>query len=205
MEDGLPLRERAAASVFAGHADGGAFEQQGAESQALGHRPIQRLRALGHLRAPGQLLHHLRVQAESGGHGRHSTPDPPEDAGGHARDDLGRGRCIGLSGLLGLSGLPRRRDGGRRPAPGLLGGDQSRLVEGHLPGLDHLRLLLREDVVPHEPPRVQRAHARVLLNAPVHQRLRVGGFVALAVPVQAEAEQVHDDVLAELLPVVERD
>jgi hypothetical protein len=52
---------------------------------------------------------------------------------------------------------------------------------------------------------VQLARARVLRDLLVHQRLRHHRLVLLVVAELAEADDVDDDVLVELLPVVERD
>ena len=111
------------------------------------------------------------------------------------------------------SGLPRRGPvsprvvggGAGRPARRLLRRLERRLVRGELPGFELLDFRLGQDALAHEPPRVERAHARVLLDPLVHEGLGVGRLVPLVVAVAAEADQVDDDVLVELLAVVERD
>ena len=84
-----------------------------------------------------------------------------------------------------------------------------RLVEGDLQlalevGERLLGLVERDVAALDERLDVQLAHAAVLGDRLVHQRLRVARVVALVVPVAAVAPHVDDDVLVEPLAVLER-
>ena len=102
-------------------------------------------------------------------------------------------------GDAGLDVGTRRRGEGRHQ---LVGGDVADLVVGLLQlGADALAHLLdlggRHHAFGDELLRVDRRHARVLVDCLVHQRLRVARLVALVVAPAAVADQVDQDVLAE--------
>ncbi len=118
---------------------------------------------------------------------------------------VSRATPVSISTTPSALGAASRGGFAARTARGLLGRRQRRLVHGELARLELLDFLFGHDAFADEPPRVERAHARVGLDRLVHQGLRVGRLVAFVVPVAAEADQVDDDVLVELLPVVESD
>ena len=95
----VALREGAAARVLAADADRRALEQQRAERERLGRAPVERQRALGHLRAAGELLDHLRVQVEARRHGRQHAAD--------ARERLARRRRSRISAAAPSAGAAR--------------------------------------------------------------------------------------------------
>ena len=100
----------------------------------------------------------------------------------------------GLGGLAALTGAVRL-------GPGLVEGDLQLALEVG----QRLLGLLERDVAPlDERLDVQLAHAAVLGDRLVHQRLRVARVVALVVTVAAVAQHVDDDVLVEALAVLER-
>ena len=67
------------------------------------------------------------------------------------------------------------------------------------------RLVLGEDALVDELGRVELADGRLRGDLRDHQRLRVRGLVLLVVAEAAVADEVDDDVVAELLPVGERE
>ena len=101
------------------------------------------------------------------------------------------------TGLRRLGRLDRRR----RLGPRLVEGDLQLALEV---GQRLLGLLERDVAALDERLDVQLAHAAVLGDRLVHQRLRVARVVALVVAVAAVAQHVDDDVLVEPLAVLER-
>ena len=196
VEDRVAVGEGSPARVLAADADRRAFEDERAERERLGGAPVERQRALGHLRPAGELLDHLGVEAEARGHRRQRAADRGERLAGDARLHLDDSEHA-----LRAS----RGDFAARTARGLLGRGQRRLVLGELARLELLHFLFGHDAFTDEPPRVERADPGVGLDRLVHQGLGVGRLVAFVVPVAAESDQVDDDVLVELLPVVESD
>ena len=70
---------------------------------------------------------------------------------------------------------------------------------------DAVGLFLRDRALGHQRAREQLTHRLLGLDLGRHLRLRVGGLVGLVVAVAAVADQVHDDVVAELLAERERE
>ena len=72
-------------------------------------------------------------------------------------------------------------------------------------GHERGRLLRRDCTLVDEPGRIDLAHGRLLEDPLDHQRLRVRGVVLLVVPEAAVADEIDDEVVAELRSVGERE
>ena len=83
VEDGVALRERAAAAVLAAQADREAFAQQRAESQMLGGGPVDLGAALDRRAAFADDALELAVQVHALGHRGHREADLAEQLERH--------------------------------------------------------------------------------------------------------------------------
>ena len=189
----VAVAEGAAAGVLAGDAHVGALEEQRPVGQRLGQRPVD-LAVGPHLVARLELLAELGVDVERLGSPGQRAVDVVEHLTRHAGVDVGqdpdrRRRRLGqdLGGRRGLAGLLQR---GLEPLLEVVE-RALRLLEAQLAPLDQ-RL---GEQLPHRAP---------LVDLGVHERLRVARVVALVVAVAAVADHVDHDVLAEPLPVGER-
>ena len=194
----VAVRERAAAAVFAGQANGIAAGHQRGIGHGLAHAPVDVDLAAAHRGAVGQHFLDERVDLEVLRHRGHAL--------GQALDLGQRERGVGgIRPLLAQEG---------RPVDGVLALEvgQHRVdgvaafVHRGAVGLDHgVRAIGRQHALRHQLVAVQAAGARVLGDLLVHQRLGQAGRVLLVVAQLAEADDVDHDVLAELLAVVHGD
>ena len=194
-EHAVALAERAAARVLAGEAHRRAFEQQRAERERLGERPVDLVARRTSCAGSQELALELRVR-----------PRSARATSVSAVDDLRRARRGGTAGVdrrrrRELVGRARRRPAsvgvGRRRAAGV------RLVERVVePGAEVVSsgLLASSSVRSprlHEQLGVELAHRAALVDELVHARLRERGLVGFVVPVAPVADHVDDDVLLE--------
>ena len=194
VDQRVAVRERASLHVLPGEAHVVTLVEQGAESERLGHRPIQTLARLNHL-SPGvvnALDDPVRGERLRDRRGRHAHL--LEDVHLHARLPDAR-ELVGA-----LETLPVRGE----PVPGL-GPVILRvlkvLIEFPEDLLVHLRdLLAGQRALGDELIAVLLVSRSVRLDLLVHQRLREHRLVDFVVPVLAVADDVHDDVAPELLP-----
>ena len=197
MQHEVALRERAALGVLAGQADRRALGQQRRVGERLGLRPVDP--AVGADRGPPalELLDQLRVDREALGDPQQLLVERLQALGRDRGLDVGRGRAVELVAAGGL----------------LLAGARELLLELLVAarevvpdlGRDLVGLLLGERAVGHQRRRVELADRLLGLDLGRHLRLRVGRLVGLVVAVAAVADQVDQDVVAELLAERERE
>ena len=193
VQDGVALREGAAAGVLAAQAHREALAQQRAERQVLGGRPVDVGAALDALAALADDPLELAVQVHRLGHRGHRQPDLADQLERHrgaaALVLLGRPGQAGPGALqpVGLVHLVAGRGLVRRAHP---------LLEGVVKGL---RVLLADHPLLDQALGVDLARGRVLRDRAVHQRLGEARLVAFVVAVAAIAPQIDHHVLLELL------
>ncbi len=194
----VAVRERAAARVLARQADRIAAGHQRRERHVLAHAPVDVDLAPAHRGAVGDHLLDQRVQLE--------VARDRGDAFGQALE-LGHGN-------RGVGGVRPLLVQERRPVDRVLALEvgQHRVMReaaGVHRGaelLDHVvRARLRQHALGDQLVAVQLARARVQGDLLVHQRLRQAGRVLLVVAQLAEADDVDDHVLVELLAIVQRE
>ena len=186
-EHAVALAERAASGVLAGQADRRALEQQRPEGELLAHRPVHVV-GVEQPAALGELPPELRVDREVLGDVRrgHRGDDAVERLAVHTRGDvrqhallLPHGELVGAwrRALAGL--LQRLLELVAEVVERLLG-----VLDGQVRAVDELLHVALADAAP-------------LLDRLVHERLGVGGVVALVVPPAPVADQVDHHVAAE--------
>ena len=191
------MRERAALRVLTRESDRDPVLEQRREGERLRLAPVDA--ALLHRVVPTlQLAGELRVDREPGWHAEELLVQRPQAVSGHGGDH-------GVAGGWAARRLPRRRRhrwrfGDRRPEALV------RLTE-RLGGrrLHRLYLVLGEHTLLHELLRILLANGRLRLDPRDLERLRVRRLVLLVVPEAPVADEVDDDVVAELLPEGERE
>ena len=187
------MGERAPPGVLTGEPDVAPVEQQRSDGQRLAGRPVD-LAVGEQLRPRLELLGELGVRRERLGVGRQRGEDPVEGRCARRRSAIGGSTPSGLGGRATLCGAGACARVSSRAACSFAWKSAERplgLVDGDVTALDQ-----RLDV--------QLAHAAVLGDRPVHQRLGVARVVALVVTVAPVAPHVDHDVLVELLAVLER-
>ncbi len=199
IQGGVPLAERAAPAVLAGKADRRPFQQQRPERQRLSQGPEDRLVLVQVLPPRLKQRGEFGMDVEAFGHAHQPVGDLPERRLGHAGLDH-RVRVVRSEALP----LPLEAVHGR--ILGRPGADVGQRTLEFLLELaaDLLRLSRGQVALHDELLGVDRRQRRPTADLAVHDRLGVGRFVALVVPVPAVAEQVDDDVAVELLAEVER-
>src|SRR3954451_12150666 len=201
VQDHVALRERPALGVLTGEPDRDALGEQRGEREHLGVGPVDPA-LLAERYAPAiELLDELRVDGEAVRHGEHLVVELAQRVGRDGRRDLRRRRAVELV----LAGRVLDR-------AGVLGGLDLRLealvqLGEVVPDLLALvlDLLLRHDAGVDELLGPQLGDALLVLDLRVHLGLRVRGLVALVVAEAAIADEVDDDVVAELLAERERE
>ena len=156
--------------------------------------PVERLAAAV------ELFDELRVDGEAVGHAQQLLAQLAQARGRHRRLDLRAGRAVELV-LAGVGSSLVLGGGGDLRLQPLV---QQRQVVPHLLRLA-LDLLLGDHAFGDQPVRPQLGDALLGLDLRVHLRLRVGGLVGLVVAEAAVADQVDQDVVAELLAEGERE
>ena len=186
-DHGVPLAERATPRVLAGEADRTALEQQRAERERLGDRPVDA--ALGdHLGPLLQLRQQPRMHGEALGHRDLRVADRLQ----HLRRDRGRRRWSDRH----LRRAPRVDSGVRSPRLSAKTSLELALVVAQR----RLGLFDRDVAAPDQRLGVELADAALGVDQVVHDRLGEARLVDLAVAASAVAEHVDDDVLLERLP-----
>ena len=195
VDDGVPVRERAALDVLAREADGHAVQEQRAERQRLAERPVDALAGRHGLREAGEAAPEPAVELEAVGDRRQRGADGGERVRGRARLAEGavadvRRRDDLLPVLAPDVAVPRERVLGlERPGEDVVDvRDDPRDVGGRHDGLrgrDRLEVLGQ--------------HRRLRPHLGVHHRLRERRFVDLVVAELAVADEVDDDVRLELV------
>ena len=185
----LPVRERAALGVLAGEPDRDSVLEERGERERLRVSPVDPAFAQG-LATAFELPCELRVDVEALRYLQELVAELEEPFGGDGRDDCGA-RVRFRRGL-------RRWNRGRKARPQLVVGSPQRL-EGLL---EHaLRFVRCDDAVGDELLRIRHAHRGLLLDPLCLQRLGVRSFVLLVVTESAIADEVDDEVVAELLSI----
>ncbi len=193
-QNGVPLAEGTAPAVLPGKADGPAVEQDRAEGDGLGARPVDRP-SRDHLCPALELRAQPRMNGESGRQGGLGIYDHLDGVqrhgGGHGGSRRGLRWCRHQPrpvswALAGVTGLGERLLQLYRVAlHGLLGlGQRDVTTADQRLGVELTDRPLRGDRV-------------------VHQRLGERRLVHLVVPAPPVAHHVDDDVLVEGLPVLE--
>ena len=195
VDDGVPVRERAALDVLAREADGHAVQEQRAERQRLAERPVDALAGRHGLREAGEAAPEAAVELEAVGDRRQRGADGGERVRGRARLAEGavadvRRRDDLLPVLAPDVAVPRERVLGlERPGEDVVDvRDDPRDVGGRHDGLrgrDRLEVLGQ--------------HRRLRPHLGVHHRLRERRLVDLVVAELAVADEVDDDVRLELV------
>ena len=198
VQHGMAMRERAAPDILAGQPDAVVFVEQRRVRQRFAHAPVERKRALAHRAPVGHHLLDSRMQLETRGNGRDLLRQRLQ-----LPDRNRRGGRIGPVAIL----VRRPVDGERR----LVVRDDglvrvlAAVHRGAVCGHHAVRLLGRDDAGRDQPVRVQLARSRMLRDLLVHQRLRNHRLVGLVVALAAEAHEIDEDVLVELLAILHRD
>ncbi len=187
------MRERAPLGVLAGETDRNPLDEQARERERLRLSPVDP--ALAHpLAAALELLQQLLIALEALRHLEQLLVQRLQlvrrDGGDDGPARVGRDPS-----------LPGRARLGDRGVQTLVGGAQ--LLLGLLE--ECLRLVLGEDAVCDELGGVELADGRLLGDLRDHERLGVGRLVLLVVAEAPVADEVDDHVVAELLPVGERE
>ena len=194
VEHEVTVREGAPLGVLPREADRDPVLEQRRERQRLRLAPVDT--ALGdRLAPPLELALELRMDGEPGRHREELLVERPQPlVGDGGLDDVARpGRRPGLARRRG-----RCRD--RRPEPVVGGAERADdLLE------DRVRLLPRHDALLDEPRGVLLADRRLQLDPLDLQGLRVGRLVLLLVAEAPVADEVDDEVVAELGAVGERE
>ena len=193
-EYGVALGEGSALAVLAGEADRETFLHERAESELLGHGPVDALSGLDHLAAAFDEALERFVQVEIGGNGREPAADLLQSLLGYA----------GIAAPVAFLGGPVAGPFAVEPI-GLVGlvavGDGKLALEMMQDlALHVLHLGVGDDALADELLGIDLGHRRMLADDLVHLRLREARLVALVVTVAAIAEHVDDDRLAEFLP-----
>ena len=185
------MRERAPLGVLPGQPDRNPVLEQGGERERLGVAPVDP--AFAEALAPAlELARELRVHLELVRHLQQLIAELDETV---SRDG-GHHGCARIGSRRDLRRGYRRVEA--RPELVVRGAQLLERV------LEHSSRLVRlHDAVGHESLRVRLAHRDLLLDALGLQRLRVRGLVLLVVAEAPVADEVDDDVVAELLAVRE--
>ena len=196
----VAVRERAAADVLAGQPHAVALVEQRRVGERLAHAPVERQLALAHRAAVGDHLLDARMQLEAVGHRRERFARAPCSVFSGTRVSHGVGPVPALERRpvdreRRLVVRQDRRVGVLAPCPSRRG--RSRSSRRRRPALITPAAI--------ELVGVELARARMLRDLLVHQRLRDHRLVGLVVAEPAEADEVDEHVLVELLPVLERD
>ena len=198
-QHGMALRKRAAFAVLARQADRMALDDQGAEGQGLGGRPVDTFSGVDHLGLGGQLAFDLGVRGE--------VARKPGQAGA---DFLQK-----INGTAGLA-APGVAGGNRHAGPyavhpirlvGLVAlGCLESLIHGGDEGLHLLfDFVLGQDFFVDQLAGVDVQRRRMRLNGLVHLRLGEHRLVAFVMAVAAITDHVHHHVLLEALTVFRGD
>ena len=194
VENSVAVGEGAAAAILTGKPDGSAFEQQGAEGQRLGHRPVDRAAVGEGLDAArDEALFQGRIEMEARGHGGEDFPDVLKPFLGDAGGDRGV-RIVGLDDAGGTT------EGGA--VAGFLEFEHFlvavlELVPDRL--VERIDVGLGDDALGFELLAVGFSKGRASGDFLGDGRLGEGCLVGLVVALAAVAIHVDDDVAAEFL------
>ena len=191
----VALGEGATSGVLAGKADGRSFEDEGPEGEGLAHGPIGDAAIEEGAPVVDELLE-FGMEVKVAGEGGDAFDDFFDGFGADGGAGAGGGH-FGLFEFGDLLEFPLIAAAG-----GLLVGLVHPVLDLFADAFDDLAA---DDALAQEAFGVDGRHGGVALDLPVHQRLGVGGVVALIVAVLAIADHVDDDVFLEPLPVLEGD
>ena len=202
-EHAVALAERAAARVLAREAHRRALEQQRAERERLGQRPVDLVRRRASCARVGEDALELRVTSKPSGARVERRRRPARAWRPAPRWRPGRRRRELVVVARGTVGERRRRRRGAAAGVRLL--ERVRRA-ARWKSLE--RLLASSSVRSprlHEQLGVELAHRAVLVDELVHARLRERGLVGFVVAVPPVADHVDDDVLLERVAELERE
>ena len=194
VEYSVAVGERPALGVLPREPDRDAVLEQGRERERLGLPPVDPA-LVERLAAPLELLRELRVHLEAVGDAEQLLVQLAQTLGGHGGDD-GRRRCPAAAVARPAARARRKTRGAGRATSRSASSVRSSSVAA---------VLLGDDALGHEPRRVRLANGPLLLDPLGHERLGVRGLVLLVVAEPAVADEVDDDVVAELLAIRERE
>ncbi|MNK46200.1 hypothetical protein D3C87_649790 [compost metagenome] len=193
----VAMEEGATARVLPDEPDSVPLGDQGRVGEVLGHAPVEGQGSREHVAASLEDRADALVRLEAFRKVDEALAELLEALDGNSRVHGGAPVRIAADVLGPAAGVLRGDIGLDRLGHALTG------IQGVTVGIDELLgLVSRDDAFALERFDVEAAGARVHVDEAVHHRLRRAGLVRLVVAVAAEADEVDEDVLVELHPVV---
>lgn len=196
VENGVALGESTALDILSGKADVIAFERERAESERLSGGPVDTCTFLNGLFALADDSSQILVRFEVVG----EATDDGTDALEHGLIDTSRLALqnIGLQLLRRWEAIPRRGKPFPRGSLVLLAGFESLLEHTPNPLLVLVNFLFVECTLIDQALSVQLQGGCLLCHGGIHLRLSEHGLICLVVAVLSVADNIDDNVLAEL-------